>query len=330
MGLKMYVAKKIFFALIAYFIAITIVFFLYHIMPGNPVDLFAMDPRMPPEVRDHMIELWGLDKPILEQYFIYLGNLFRGELGDSFFYKTSVTSLIGEALPWTLLLLGTSFIINAIVGIFLGAYVAWRRGSNLDTGFVLTYNIYNAFPLFFVGLLFLSIFGYQAKIKGWAIWFPVFGAMDPGAFDGGIFPGILDVLHHLALPLLVLTLFGILSWSWFMRGNLIGVLTEDYVQTARAKGLNDNKVLYKHSMRNAILPVITNIGMSIGGLIGGSILIETVFGYPGTGLLIYNALLEKDYNLVQGAFIIIAGITLLGLLISEILYAIIDPRIRTS
>ena len=299
-------------------------------MPGDPADIFAMDPRIPPEVSENLLRVWGLDKPLIQQYFIFLRNVLRGDLGTSFFSNQPVTQVIGEALPWTLLLLGISFLLNALIGIILGAYVAWRRGSGLDTGFVLVYNIYNAFPLFFIGLLFLFIFAYQARLNSWGFAFPLGNAMSSGAFDAGIWPGIVDVLKHLALPLGVLTVYGVLSWSWFMRGNLISVLTEDYVQTARAKGLSSNQVLYKHSMRNAILPVITNIGLSIGGIIGGSVVIEQVFSYPGTGKLIFDALIANDYPVVQGAFIIIAGITLLGLLIAEILYGFIDPRIRTS
>jgi peptide/nickel transport system permease protein len=163
------------------------------------------------------------------------------------------------------------------------------------------------------------------------LWFPISGSRTPGIEEeADVLLFYQDVLHHAFLPILVLTIYGILSYGWFMRGNIIGALTEDYVQTAVSKGLSENQVLYGHCMRNAILPVVTDIGMSFGSIIGGSILVEQVFGYPGTGLLLYDALLSHDYNVVQGAFIIIAALTLLGLLIAEILYGIIDPRVRTE
>ena len=330
MGLKTYIGKKILFALVAYFVAITLVFFLYHALPGSPANVFAMDPRVPPAVRDELLTRWGLNEPLWKQYFIFLGNLLQGDLGYSFIHKKAVGEVIGESLPWTLLLLGTSFVLNAVIGILLGAFVAWRRGSKLDTSFVLTYNVYNALPLFFVGMLFIALFGFTARINNWPIYFPTYGAQTPGASETGFFPYLGDILWHLFLPLLVLTISGVLGWSWFMRGNLINVLTEDYIKTARAKGLNENQVLYGHAFRNALLPVVTSIGMSIGGLIGGAVLIETVFSYPGTGRMLYDALVRRDYPLVQGAFIIIAGITLIGLLISEIIYGFIDPRIRTE
>ncbi len=330
MGLKSYIAKKVLFAVVAYFAAITVVFFIYHVMPGNPANIFATDPRVPPEVRDALLDRWGLDESLWKQYLIFLKNLFQGDLGYSFLHKRPVSEIIGERLPWTLLLLGSAFIINAVIGILLGSLIAWRRGSKTDTAFVLTYNVYNAIPLFFVGMIFISIFGYQARIHNWPFYFPFIGAKTPGIESLGTFRVILDVLWHLVLPLTVLVIAGILGWSWFMRGNLINVKTEDFIQTAKAKGLNDKQILFRHGFRNAILPVITSIGMSIGGLIGGSVLVETVFTYPGTGRLLYEAILYKDYPLLQGSFIIIAGLTLLGLLFAELLYGFVDPRIRSE
>jgi len=323
MGLRSYLIKKIIFAFVAYFVAATVVFFIYHVMPGNPANIFATDPRVPPAIRDALLERWGLHEPLWKQYFLFLRNLLSGDLGFSFLHKKDVGQVIAERLPWTLLLLGTSFVLNGVIGILLGSVIAWRRGSKTDTAFVLTYNVYNAIPLFFTGMIFIALFGYRARINGW-------GSKTPGIESQGLLMTILDILWHLAMPLTVLVIYGILGWSWFMRGNLINVKTEDYIQTAKAKGLSDNQVLFRHGFRNAVLPVITSIGMSIGGLIGGSVLVETVFSYPGTGRLLYEAILYKDYPLLQGSFIIIAGLTLLGLLISEIMYGFIDPRIRTS
>lgn len=329
--LTRYILKKIFDAFFTFFIATTIVFYLYHILPGSAANIFAQDPRLSAETRASLVADWGLDRPIFEQYYLFLLNLLQGDLGYSFHHRRPVSELIGETLPWTLLLLGSSFIISSILGIILGAFIAWRRGSKTDTTFVLSYNIYNAFPLFFVGMLFVGIFGYKAKVDNWGFSFPLNGAEDPiiSAYgtDWEIF---VDVVRHLVLPLSVLVLSGVLGWAWFVRGNMIQILSEDYIQTAHAKGLSNTKVLYRHGLRNAMLPVVTAIGLDFGALMGGNVLIETVFSYPGTGFLLFESLLQGDYPVVQGAFIIIAGLTLLGLLISEILYAVIDPRIRTE
>ncbi|MHA2100403.1 MAG: ABC transporter permease, partial [Candidatus Kariarchaeaceae archaeon] len=281
--------------------------------------------------RNQIYEDWGLNDPIHVQYYLFLKNLLRGDLGYSFLHRKPVGEIIWETLPWTLLLLGTSFIISSIVGILLGAFIAWRRASKIDTSFVIMYNVYNAFPLFFVGMLFVGIFGFQAKRDNWGFSFPLYGAQDPIIqARGSDWEKFVDILHHMALPLTVLVLFGVFGWSWFVRGNLIPILSEDYILTAKAKGLTDTQVLYRHGLRNAMLPVVTAIGLDFGILMGGNVLIETVFSYPGTGHLLFQSLLRKDYPVVQGAFIIIAGLTLLGLLISEILYAILDPRIRTE
>ncbi len=329
--LTRYILRKIIDAFITFFIATTLVFFLYHVLPGSSANVFTQDPRMSAEAREALIRNWGLDKPLYVQYWIFMTNLMKGDLGYSYLHRLPVSELIGETLPWTLLLLGSTFIFSTIIGVFMGAFIAWRRGSKLDTSFVLIYNIYNAFPLFFIGMLFVSVFGYQAYIKGWPISFPLNGAQDPiiSAF-GTPWEKFKDIMMHLALPFTTLLLSGIFGWSWFVRGNMINILSEDYIQTARSKGLADNKVLYKHGLRNAMLPIVTSIGLSFGSLVGGNVLIETVFSYPGTGYLLFESLLRKDYPVVQGAFIIIAGLTLLGLLISEILYAVIDPRIRTG
>ncbi len=324
-----YIAKKVFFALVAYYVAITIVFIIYRVMPGDPTFIFATQRDVDPSVTQALIERWGLDEPLWNQYWIYIRNVLSGNLGYSYLHMKYVNVIIADYVPWSLLLLGTAFVLNSVIGIVLGAVVAWRRGSKLDSAFVLTYNVYNAIPLFFVGMIFIAVFGFMARDRGWLIYFPIYGSYS-ASFTGGGFMKFLDILWHMFLPLVVLMLYGVLGWSWFMRGNLINVKTEDYIQTAKAKGLNDNQVLFKHGFRNAALPVITSIGMSFGGLIGGAVLVETVFAYKGMGTLIFGAIQNKDYQLLMGTFIIIAGITLLGLLIAEVLYGFVDPRIKAE
>ncbi len=324
-----YIVKKLFFAVVAYYVAITLVFIIYRVMPGDPTFIFATQRDVDPSVTQALIERWGLNEPLWNQYWIYLRNVLSGNLGYSYLHMKYVNAIIADFVPWSLLLLGTAFVLNSVIGIILGAIVAWRRGSKLDSAFVLTYNVYNAIPLFFVGMIFIAVFGFMARDRGWLIYFPIYGSYS-ASFSGGLFMKILDILWHMFLPLVVLMISGVLGWSWFMRGNLINVKTEDYIQTAKAKGLNDNQVLFKHGFRNAALPVITSIGMSFGGLIGGALLVENVFAYKGMGTLIYGAIQNQDYQLLMGTFIIIAGITLLGLLIAEILYGFVDPRIKAE
>ena len=398
MGTLGFIGKRMFFALFAFFVALTFVFILYRAIGNDPVDVFAPVGHhgITDEQREVLIKKWGLDKSLPEQYVIYLINVFQGDLGISFEHQRPVTELIQERLPWTLLLLGTSTILSTIIGILLGAYIGWRRALKIDTTFVTSSLILNAIPLFFTGIFFIYFLGYQAhpNTSDWKIpypifyflasliaifiliyrrkgktlkekiqldrkfaakigmilisglvlsiislsisdgylhlWFPIAGAKTPGIEVYGPIATLQDIFHHALLPILVLSIFGVLSYGWFMRGNIIGVLTEDYVQTAISKGLSENEVLYGHCVRNAMLPVITDIGMSFGGIIGGSILVEQVFSYPGTGDLIYTALLNSDYNLVQGTFIIITALTLVGLVIAEILYSVIDPRVQRT
>lgn len=398
MGTLTYIGKRLIFAAFALLVALTFVFVLYRAIAGDPVSLYAPTGRqgITEEQRQVIIKNFGLDKSVLEQYILYLQNLIQGDLGHSLKYRRPVSDVIFERLPWTLFLIGTSTVISTTLGVLIGAYSGWRRASKLDTAFVSTSLVINAIPIFFVGMVFIALFGFQAHpTKGdWKIpipvfsllfiliilyslnkrrkgkpiqemliaerktvmmygfligvtliltilivlftdgyihlWFPISGGKTPGIEQkGSLITFTQDILFHAFLPLVTLILFGILGYGWFMRGNVIGVLTEDYIQTAISKGLNDNQVLYGHCMRNSILPVVTDIGLNFGSIVGGSILIETLFGYPGTGLLIYNALLSRDYTLVQGTFIIITALTLFGLLIAEILYGIIDPRVKT-
>ncbi|MHA2073563.1 MAG: ABC transporter permease [Candidatus Hodarchaeales archaeon] len=398
MGMLTYIGKRSLFAVFALFIALTFVFVIYRAIAGDPVSLYAPTGRqgISEEQRQVIIKNFGLDKSVLEQYILYLQNLFRGDLGHSLKYRRPVSEVIAERLPWTMFLIGTSTVISTSLGVLIGAYSGWRRATKLDTAFVTSSLVINAIPVFFVGMVFIALFGFQAhpsrddwkipipafsflfiliilyglnkRRKGKSIqdmfiaerkammmygfligvtliltiilvlftdgyihfWFPISGGKSPGIEQSGsLIAFTQDILFHAFLPLVTLIIFGILGYGWFMRGNVIGVLTEDYVQTAISKGLSDNQVLYGHCMRNSILPVITDIGLNFGSIVGGSILIETLFGYPGTGLLIYDALLSRDYTLVQGSFIIITALTLFGLFIAEIIYGIIDPRVKT-
>jgi ABC-type dipeptide/oligopeptide/nickel transport system permease component len=396
MGTLGFIGKRILFAIFAFFVALTIVFMLYRLIENDPVNLFAPTGHhgISEEQKAALIIKWGLDKSYIEQYFTYIGNIFQGDLGISYEFGRPVMDLILERLPWTLLILGTSTILSTIIGVLIGAYIGWRRASQLDATFVTSSLILNATPLFFTGIFLIFFFGYAAhpETNDWKIpypifysllclsiifilvyrrkgktfrekiqldrksayrisfiviigfllilispiisdgyfhlWFPISGGKTPGIESQGFIATVQNILHHSFLPIVVLTIYGVLAYGWFMRGNIIGVLTEDYVQTAVSKGLSENEVLYRHCMRNAILPVVTDVGMSFGSIIGGSVIVEQVFSYPGTGDLIYNALLNSDYHLIQGSFIIITALTLLGLVIAEVLYGVIDPRIQ--
>lgn len=397
MGFLTYIGKRLVFSAFAFLIALTFVFVIYRAIAGDPVSLYAPTGRqgITEEQRQIIIENFGLNKSIFEQYILYLQNLFEGDLGHSLKYRRPVADVIWDRLPWTLFLIGTSTIISTTLGVLIGAYSGWRRASKLDTAFVSASLVVNAIPLFFVGMVFIALFGFNAhptrddwkvpfpiisvisiliivyvlnkRRKGKPIqdmlinerktvllssfliasililtiysvffsdgylhlWFPISGGKTPGIERRGAIAFFQDVLFHAFLPLTTIIIFSTLGYGWFMRGNVIGVLTEDYVQTAISKGLNDNQVLYGHCMRNSILPVVTDLGLNFGSIVGGSLLIETVFGYPGTGLLIYDALLSRDYTLIQGSFVIITALTLFGLFIAEILYGIIDPRVKT-
>lgn len=307
-----------------FFIVVTLIFILPRLLPGGAFAYLIENPNVPPETRQRLIQIFGLDKPLLEQYFAFLRELFtKGNLGISFRYLRPVSEIIMEALPWTLLLVGTSTILSAVLGSIFGAIAAYYRFGKVDNILVNVLMFLRSMPSFWLGMILLLVFAFQMG------WFPLYGACSYGV-QMSFWEYVVDVLHHLTLPLLSLTIIQLAGYTMIMRAPTIEALSEDFIVTARAKGLPRRKVLFKHAVRPAILPMVTIVAIDIGYIIGGALITETVFSYPGTGKLLYDAISMTDYPMILGIFFYITVVTLIMTLIAEILYGYLDPRIRSE
>jgi peptide/nickel transport system permease protein len=298
-------------------------FVLPRMMPGSPLVFLAGEDVgfLTPEQRRQLYALYGLDQPQWKQFVTYVANLVRGELGYSFQRGRPIADIIAERLPWTLLLVGISLILATLIGAALGAVAAWRRGSALDLGTLGVAMFFDSVPSFWLGMILIAIF---AAGLGWL---PVFGVGTAGVSLAG-WPLIVDRARHLVLPLTTLTLITIPGTFLIMRYSMLSVLGEHYITTARAKGISERFVLRRHAVRNALLPVATVFMLNLGFIVGGATVIETVFSYPGIGRLLYEAVLNRDYPVIQGTFFIITISVIAANIASDLLYPLIDPRVR--
>ncbi len=306
------------------FVALLLNFALPRIAPGDPAD-YLLPPEaagdVTPQQRQEALSDFGLDASIpvqLQQYFV---NLAQGDLGLSVRYARPVTEVLADRIAWTAMLVGGALVLSTLFGVLLGFASAWRRGSAADTGTLTSVMVIDAMPPFFTGLLLMFVFSVQLDLL------PVFGALPASGATGVALAG--DVLERLILPLVTLTL-GYLGTVYLVaRASLIGELEEDYVLMARAKGL-DARGIRRHAQRNALIPVTTITLVGLGTLVGGAAVVETVFSYPGLGLLIYDAVLTRDYPLLQGAFLLLAAGVLLANFVADLLYPLLDPRVRPT
>ncbi len=323
MSLGRYIARRIVSLIIVFFVIITINFLLPRLMPGNPVDYFLKDPSITPEERERLIQEFGLDRDLLTQYILYLQNILEGDLGISFkYYPKPVIEVLMERLPWTIYLLGSSYTIATLIGIILGAYAGWKRNSRFDAIVIGFSFVTRSMPIFWLGMLLLYVF---AAMLGW---FPISGATTPAAQYHSIIEFVYDVLWHSALPMITIILFLIGPPALLTRSLVSDSLTESYVYAAIARGLPPRSVLFKHALRPVSLPLSTYTAILLGYVVGGAVFTETVFDWPGVGRLIYEAILRRDYPLIQGSFLIITVSVLLANFIVDLIYAILDPRVR--
>jgi len=289
-----YIFKRLAYAVILLLAVITLNFLLIHISPGDPVETIAGSMGgMTEELRAQLRAEFGLDKPFLVQLGIYLGNVAQGDLGQSYYFNAPVMSLILERVPATLLLVVVSVLLAFLVGTFMGSLAA-RRPNGLLSQIVTIVSIvgYSA-PVFWTGIVLIIIFASVFPI------FPVSDMRTPGMDPGG-WAGMLDVAEHLVLPAFTLAFVYIAQYSRLARASMMDALSADYIRTARAKGMSETVVLYKHALRNAVLPVITMLGMQFGNVLAGAILVETVFNWPGLGRLAFDSVLRRDYPTLLG------------------------------
>lgn len=329
MTLRSYIIRRVAYMILLIFAVLTVNFLIFVMLPGDPIRHYittSFERNITPEELERMKELFGLDKPLHERYLTYIWNMLTWNFGQSKIGGgTPVADQILERLPNTLILMGTAEIISIIVGVLLGVIVAYKRGSTLDTtivtGSLLTYSV----PIFFIGWLIIFLFAIQLG------WFPLSGTV-PREWGrsppSNIFEYLLGRISCLALPTLTLFLFTVGGWILLTRAVVLECITEDYVITARAKGLKERTVLYRHVLKNASLPIVTSIALTFGFLISGAIITETLFSYNGMGLLIWNALHPPDLPVLQAVFYIIALCVIIANFIADMLYGILDPRIK--
>lgn len=300
-------------------------FFLFRVLPGDPVRTLARNRLVSQKQMDELTRTLGLDQPLPQQFLTYLQNTFTGELGLSFKYRVPVADLIVDRLWPTLLLVGTGTLLATTIGLWLGVRSAWNRGSRFDratTGTALT--LY-AMPEWWLGLLLMSALAVGVgPIPGL---FPTGGLVSPGV-DPWSLEGVLDVAWHLTLPVVTLTAAYVAEYLLIMRSSLLDEMGEDYLVTARAKGLRDIAVRDKHAVPNALLPATTLVALNLGFVVAGAITIETVFSIPGLGLLTTEALEVPDFPLLQGTFLFFSAAVIVANLAANLLYAYLDPRVR--
>ena len=307
-------------------IGITLVsFFIIHLAPGKPTDILAeLNPKITPEAREKLEKYYGLDKPIITQYGIWLKRVVKLDFGDSFSTdKRPVWDKIKERLPITIIINVLSLILVILIAIPIGVSSATHQYSLYDKITTVAVFVGFAIPTFWLALLLMILFGIYLD------WLPISGikSLDYDNLSAG--GKTWDLASHLILPVLLEAFGGLAGLSRYMRSNMLEVIRSDYITTARAKGLSERVVIYKHAMRNALLPVITILGLSVPGLIGGSVIFETIFAIPGMGQLFYMSVMMRDYPLIMGILTIGAILTLAGNLLADIGYAVADPRIRT-
>lgn len=293
-------------------------FLMIHTAPGDPIVMFLGEGGASPEFEAAVRERLGLHKPLHEQFLIYIGNALTGDLGTSFHQGQTVVSIIMDRAYPTLLLMGSSITFGAIMGISMGVYAATRPFSMRDNVTIVTSLIFYSLPNFWLGQMLILIFAVGLGVLPAAGMYSLIG--------GG--PHVLDVASHLVLPTVTLGSTLAAFVARFVRSSMIEATGQDYILTARAKGLGDRAIFYKHALRNALLPVVTYIGLRIGYMLSGAVVIESVFAWPGLGLLMIDALFSRDYPLILGMFIVVSLSVTVVTFFVDILYAYVDPRIR--
>jgi len=326
MGFKEYVGKRTLHGVVTIFLAVTLNFILFRIMPGDPTRAVSGDPRVDTATRLALIAKFGLDRPLFEQYFLYLYNLLRGELGISFVQigRPVIDIILGRKMVNTIILMGSSMFIAFILGIVVGVFAAWRRGTRIDISFIVLSLATYSMPVFWFGMLLLLFFSYYINI------FPIAGTITPGLVHPNFLAYAKDYLHHLMAPMITLGVSFFGGYFLFMRDTILDVFTEDYMLTARAKGLSDRKILFKHAMRNALLPMVSLMGVHVTFLISGATMTETVFSWDGLGRLIYDSVRNNDYPVLQGIFLFMAVLVVVASILADVVNAFLDPRIKEA
>ncbi len=327
-----HVIRRILFYLCAVWVAITLDFFIPRLAPGDPVAALVgkMSTKgyVTPAMQQSLSAMFGLNThdPLWVQYFKYLGNLLRGNLGNSLqYFPTPVSQIIGQDIGWSIMLGGVAVLLSFSLGCLLGIIAAWKRGTRLDTFLSPVMNFLSAIPYFWLALLSLYLFSYLLN------WFPLAGGYDSANIDPGwSFEFIGSVIQYAFLPALTLVVSSLAGWMLTMRNSMITTISEDYVLMARAKGLSERRVMFWYAARNAVLPNITGFAIAIGAIVGGQLLTEMVFSYPGIGYALFQAVSQQDYAMIQSIFLVLTLAVLGANFLADMLYAFLDPRVRVE
>jgi len=333
-GRARFLTRRIGWGLVTILVVITFNFVLFRVLPGDPAKQGAKDPRLNPETQAALTERFGLDKPLFfnlgsgepfdSQYFIYIGALLHGDLGTSYSSPDrTVGEMIGEALVNTLWLIIPSQFTSILLGILLGVVAAWRRGKATDLG-ALSFSLFTwSLPTFFLAIILLFVGARFLDL-------PIGGKQTIGADYANVFEAAADLISHLFLPTLTLTLVLLGEYMLIMRSSILDVFSEDYILTAKAKGLSTYRIIRDHALRNAMLPMVTLIAINLAFTVSGAIQVEEVFSWPGLGRLTIEAVSKRDYPVLQGAFLLLAVAVVVANVIADIVYGWVDPRITEA
>lgn len=318
------IARKVLNSLVTLLLVLMLNFFLFRVMPGDPIKMvIPNDPKIPNEYIEKLIEDFALDEPWHVQFVTYMKNAFLLDFGDSFAESgTPAMDIVIDKLVWTMILTGTSSFFMIVIGMTIGIIAAWKRGGTFDTGSLAFSLFFYAMPTFWFAMMLIVIFAIELN------WFPSGSALEFGQTLQLSWDCFKDVLYHLFLPAISLTVGSIAAFSIIMRGSLVDVMTEEYITTARAKGLAESRVLKDHAVPNAMLPMVALIAIDIAFIVGGAFQTEVVFNYPGIGWETVEATYQKNYPVLQAAFFLIAVAVILANLIADILMVYLDPRVK--
>lgn len=320
------ITRKAMNSVITLFLVIILNFALFRLMPGNPVNVMVpSDPRISAEYKQHLIEEYGLNDSMYIQFFTYIKNALFFKFGDSFADPgTSAMSIVLSNMRWTLILAGTSSILMIVIGTAIGIASAWKRGSLFDSGSLAFTLFFYAMPTFWLSMMLIAVF---ARGVGW---FPDSGALRFGTRPEWTWTSFVDLARHLVLPAASLTVGAIGEFALIMRSSLIDVMTEDYITTARAKGLRERDVMRYHAVPNAMLPMVALIAITLAFVVGGVFQTEIVFNYPGVGYLTIKATYDLNYPILQAAFFLIAVMVIIANFIADLVLMMMDPRISVG
>ena len=335
-----YLLGKIGWAVFTILFVLTLNFFIFRVLPGDPARAGVHDPRLKKEAIEAIRVRFGLDKPVINcfeslnpikvgsctvnpfetQFFIYAGNLFKGEMGISYHSNRPVADILAERLWNTVLLIGAGQILAILIGVIFGMFAAWKARTSIDYGALITSLVAWSLPTFWLGIILL----FWGSNHG----MPIGGMQTPGLSSQPLLVRIGDVARHMFLPTLTYTIVYMGEYMLIMRSSLLDVLSEDYILTAKAKGLNTFQILKDHALKNAMLPLVTVIAINLGFTMAGAVQIETVFSWPGLGGAVYEAVNRRDFPVLQGAFLLIAVTVILANLIADLTYSYLDPRVK--